>query len=58
MWLNFAVIYEHFKFSLQEGLQQSKALQEEKHEEEDAAEKLLESKIKDEESGKKIKSSR
>lgn len=41
-------------FSYQEGLKQSKA----KQEEEDDAEKLLESKIKDEESGKKIKTSR
>ncbi|XP_062278857.1 inositol 1,4,5-triphosphate receptor associated 1 [Scomber scombrus] len=49
---------EAYNKGLQEGLKQSKALQEEKHEEEDAAEKLLESKIKDEESGKKIKSSR
>ncbi|XP_042264393.1 uncharacterized protein mrvi1 isoform X2 [Thunnus maccoyii] len=49
---------EAYNKGLQEGLKQSKALQEEKHEEEDAAEKLLESKIKDEESGKKIKTSR
>ncbi|KAM7424174.1 hypothetical protein PAMA_000492 [Pampus argenteus] len=48
---------EAYSKGLQEGLKQNKALQEEKHEE-DAAEKLLESKIKDEESGKKIKTSR
>uniref|UniRef100_A0A3Q2YWQ5 Inositol 1,4,5-triphosphate receptor associated 1 n=1 Tax=Hippocampus comes TaxID=109280 RepID=A0A3Q2YWQ5_HIPCM len=43
----------------QEGLKQNKAIQEEKHEEEnEAAEKLLDSKIRDEESGKKIKASR
>ncbi|XP_051919544.1 uncharacterized protein mrvi1 isoform X3 [Hippocampus zosterae] len=43
----------------QEGLKQNKAIQEEKHEvENEAAEKLLDSKIRDEESGKKIKASR
>ncbi|XP_071344591.1 inositol 1,4,5-triphosphate receptor associated 2-like isoform X3 [Trachinotus anak] len=42
----------------QEGLKQIKALQEEKHEEENAAENLLESKNKDEESGRKINTTR
>ncbi|XP_077374553.1 uncharacterized protein LOC144017142 isoform X3 [Festucalex cinctus] len=43
----------------QEGLKQNKAIQDEKPEEENkAADKLLESKIRDEESGKKIKASR
>ncbi|XP_037103451.1 uncharacterized protein mrvi1 [Syngnathus acus] len=42
----------------QEGLKQNKAIQEEKREEDEAADKLLESKIRDEESGKKIKASR
>lgn len=49
--------------SYQEGLKQSKALQEkrreeEDEEEEDISEKLLEMKNKDEESGKKINKSR
>lgn len=48
---------EHFNSSFQEGLKQSKALLEEKQEE-TAAETLLESKDKDEESGKKMKTSR
>ncbi len=50
--------FEHFKCSYQEGLKQSKVIQEEKQEEENAAEKLLESKNKDEESGNKIRTSR
>ncbi|XP_044058306.1 ciliary rootlet coiled-coil protein 2 [Siniperca chuatsi] len=49
---------EAYNKGYQEGLKQSKVLQEEKCEEENAAEKLLESKNKDEESGKKIKTSR
>lgn len=49
---------EAYNKGYQEGLKQSKALQEEKCEEENAAEKLLESKNKDEESGKRFKSSR
>ncbi|XP_051797073.1 uncharacterized protein mrvi1 [Acanthochromis polyacanthus] len=49
---------EAYNKGYQEGLKQSKALQEEKCEEENAAEKLLESKHKDEESGKRFKSSR
>ncbi|XP_039983145.1 inositol 1,4,5-triphosphate receptor associated 1 [Xiphias gladius] len=49
---------EAYNKGYQEGLKQSKALEEEKHEEETAAEKLLESKNKDEESGRKIKKSR
>lgn len=44
--------------SFQEGLQQSKVHQEEKHEEESLSEKLLELKNKDEESGRKMKTSR
>lgn len=47
--------------SYQEGLKQSKALQEKRREEEDEediSEKLLEMKNKDEESGKKINKSR
>lgn len=46
--------------SYQEGLKQSKALQEKRREEEeeDISEKLLEMKNKDEESGKKINKSR
>lgn len=53
-------IYSKFysKCSYQEGLKQMKALQEEKHEEENAAEKQLESKNKDEESGRNLKTSR
>lgn len=47
-----------YKCSLQEGLKQSKELQREKPEEEDAAGKLLELKDKDEESGKKRRTSR
>lgn len=50
--------FKHFKCSYQEGLKQSKVLQEEKQEEENAAEKLLESKNKDEESGKNRNTSR
>ncbi|XP_050929619.1 inositol 1,4,5-triphosphate receptor associated 1 isoform X2 [Lates calcarifer] len=49
---------EAYNKGYQEGLKQSKALQEEKQEEENAAEKLLESKNKDEESGRKMKTSR
>uniref|UniRef100_A0A3P8SQB5 Inositol 1,4,5-triphosphate receptor associated 1 n=1 Tax=Amphiprion percula TaxID=161767 RepID=A0A3P8SQB5_AMPPE len=49
---------EAYNKGYQEGLKQSKALQEEKCEEENAAEKLLELKNKDEESGKRFKSSR
>ncbi|XP_008286923.1 protein MRVI1 [Stegastes partitus] len=49
---------EAYNKGYQEGMKQSKALQEEKCEEESAAEKLLESKNKDEESGKRFKSSR
>lgn len=44
--------------SYQEGLRQSKVLQEKKHEEENTMERLLELKNKDEESGKKINKSR
>lgn len=44
--------------SYQEGLKQSKVLQEKRHEEENTVEKLLELKNKDEESGKKINKSR
>lgn len=44
--------------SYQEGLRQSKVLQEKKHEEENTIERLLELKNKDEESGKKINKSR
>lgn len=44
--------------SYQEGLKQSKVLQEKRLEEENTAEKLLELKNKDEESGKKINKSR
>lgn len=49
---------ESYNKGLQEGLKQSKVLQEEKKEAEDAAEKLLELKNKDEESGKKRRTSR
>ncbi|XP_028258408.1 protein MRVI1 isoform X2 [Parambassis ranga] len=49
---------EAYNKGYQEGLKQSQALQEEKHEEEEAAETLLESKNKDEESGNRLKSSR
>ncbi|KAK5873998.1 hypothetical protein PBY51_018988 [Eleginops maclovinus] len=49
---------EVYNKGFQEGLKQSKVLQEEKQEEENAAEKLLESKNKDEESGKKRRTSR
>ncbi|XP_040025147.2 uncharacterized protein mrvi1 [Gasterosteus aculeatus] len=49
---------ESYNKGLQEGLKQSKELQREKPEEEDAAGKLLELKDKDEESGKKRRTSR
>ncbi|XP_034536007.1 uncharacterized protein mrvi1 [Notolabrus celidotus] len=49
---------EAYNKGYQEGLKQSKVLQEEKCEEENAAEKLLDMKNKDEESGHKIKTSR
>ncbi|XP_038557829.1 inositol 1,4,5-triphosphate receptor associated 1 isoform X1 [Micropterus salmoides] len=49
---------EAYNKGYQEGLRQSKLLQEEKHEEENAADKLLELKNNDEESGKKIQTSR
>ncbi|XP_029282989.1 protein MRVI1 isoform X2 [Cottoperca gobio] len=49
---------ESYNKGLQEGLKQSKVLQEEKQEEKNAAENLLESKNKDEESGKKRRTSR
>ncbi|XP_056236667.1 uncharacterized protein mrvi1 isoform X1 [Seriola aureovittata] len=49
---------EAYNKGYQEGLKHIKALQEEKHDEENAAEKLLESKNKDEESGRKMKTSR
>ncbi|XP_049909676.1 inositol 1,4,5-triphosphate receptor associated 1 [Epinephelus moara] len=49
---------EAYNKGYQEGLKQSKVLQEEKQEEENAAEKLLESKNKDEESGKNRNTSR
>nr|XP_043886313.1 uncharacterized protein mrvi1 [Solea senegalensis]XP_043886314.1 uncharacterized protein mrvi1 [Solea senegalensis]XP_043886315.1 uncharacterized protein mrvi1 [Solea senegalensis] len=49
---------EAYNKGFQEGLQQSKAQQEEKREEENMAEKLLESNNKDEESGRKVKTSR
>ncbi|KAM7015041.1 inositol 1,4,5-triphosphate receptor associated 1 [Tautogolabrus adspersus] len=49
---------EAYNKGYQEGLKQSKVLQEEKGEEETTAEKLLDMKNKDEESGKKIKTSR
>ncbi|KAM8894992.1 uncharacterized protein mrvi1 isoform 2-T2 [Spinachia spinachia] len=49
---------ESYNKGLQEGLKQSKELQREKQEEEDAAGKLLELKDKDEESGKKRRTSR
>ncbi|XP_060894062.1 inositol 1,4,5-triphosphate receptor associated 1 isoform X1 [Labrus mixtus] len=49
---------ESYNKGYQEGLKQSKVLQEEKGEEENPAEKLLDMKNKDEESGKKIKTSR
>ncbi|XP_029982467.1 protein MRVI1 isoform X2 [Sphaeramia orbicularis] len=50
---------EAYNKGYQEGLKQSKALQEEKREEEEvASEKLLDTKNKDEESGKKINTSR
>ncbi|KAM9817675.1 LOW QUALITY PROTEIN: uncharacterized protein mrvi1 [Neosynchiropus ocellatus] len=45
---------EAYNRGFQEGLKQSKALQEEKLKDEDALERLMELKIKDEESGKKI----
>lgn len=57
-YLDLAVKFKHFTCSYQEGLKQSKVLQEEKQEEENAAEKLLELKNKDEESGKKRRTSR
>ncbi|XP_069549533.1 inositol 1,4,5-triphosphate receptor associated 2-like isoform X2 [Brachyistius frenatus] len=49
---------ESYNKGYQEGMKQCKALQDEKREEENVAEKLLEIKNKDEESGKKLKSSR
>nr|XP_046243711.1 uncharacterized protein mrvi1 isoform X2 [Scatophagus argus] len=49
---------EAYNKGYQEGMKQSRALQEEKHEEENSVEKLLEMKNKDEESGKKINTSR
>ncbi|XP_057690369.1 inositol 1,4,5-triphosphate receptor associated 1 isoform X1 [Corythoichthys intestinalis] len=50
---------EAYNKGYQEGLKQNKANQEEKNEKEkEAADKLLESKIRDEESGKKIKANR
>ncbi|KAM3625107.1 uncharacterized protein V6R79_006927 [Siganus canaliculatus] len=49
---------EAYNKGLQEGLKQSKALQEQKQQEENPAEKLLDMKNKDEESGKKINTSR
>ena len=49
---------KHFQCSYQEGVKQTKVLQEEKHEEENTAEKFLDLKNKDEESGKKMKTSR
>ncbi|KAF7667244.1 hypothetical protein LDENG_00071210 [Lucifuga dentata] len=49
---------ESYNKGYQEGLKQSKTLQEVKQEEEEDAEKLLESKNKDEESGKKMKTNR
>lgn len=49
---------KYFTCSYQDGLKQSKALLEEKSEDESDAEKLLELKHKDEESGIRYKSSR
>ncbi|XP_042342223.1 inositol 1,4,5-triphosphate receptor associated 1 [Plectropomus leopardus] len=49
---------EAYNKGYQEGLKQSKVLQEEKQEEENTAEKLLELKNKDEESGKKRRTNR
>ncbi|AWP01550.1 putative protein MRVI1 [Scophthalmus maximus] len=49
---------EAYDKGYQEGLKQSKAQQEEKQEEENTVEKLLESNNKDEESGRKMKTSR
>lgn len=49
---------EAYNKGYQEGLKQSKVVQEEKHEEENATEKFLESKNKDEESGMKINTNR
>lgn len=49
---------EAYNKGYQEGLKQSKVLQEEKQEEQNAAEKLLDLKNKDEESGKKRRTSR
>lgn len=49
---------EAYNKGYQEGLKQSKVLQEEKQGEQNAAEKLLESKNKDEESGKRRRTSR
>ncbi|KAM8762205.1 uncharacterized protein mrvi1 isoform 2-T2 [Acanthopagrus schlegelii] len=49
---------EAYNKGYQEGVKQTKVLQEEKHEEENAAEKFLDLKNKDEESGKKMKTSR
>lgn len=50
--------YQFILDSYQEGLKQSKALQEEKRHKENTVEKLLELKNKDEESGKKINKNR
>ncbi|XP_053275140.1 inositol 1,4,5-triphosphate receptor associated 1 isoform X1 [Pleuronectes platessa] len=49
---------EAYNKGLQEGLKQNKVHQDEKHEEENTAEKLLESTNKDEESGRKINTNR
>lgn len=50
--------YQFILNSYQEGLKQSKVLQEKRLEEENTVEKLLELKNKDEESGKKINKNR
>lgn len=55
---NFTCKCKYFKRSYQDGLKQGKALQEEKREDESAADKLLETKNKDEESGERLKNSR
>nr|XP_057945045.1 uncharacterized protein mrvi1 [Doryrhamphus excisus] len=49
---------EAYNKGYQEGLKQNKSIQEEKKEDEQATEKLLESKIRDEESGKKMETNR
>uniref|UniRef100_A0A671XJH0 Inositol 1,4,5-triphosphate receptor associated 1 n=3 Tax=Sparus aurata TaxID=8175 RepID=A0A671XJH0_SPAAU len=49
---------EAYNKGYQEGVKQTKVLQEEKHEEENIVEKFLDLKNKDEESGKKMKTSR